>query len=111
MLKKFGVVLLTVLFIGSMAWAPIVSTVDAVTKCECGKDCKCDHCATGKGECRCKDGKNGEGCECGKDCKCGHCKTGKGECNCKAGDKGCKCKGDGKGCQCGKDCQCGHCKT
>ncbi len=102
MIKKFGVVLLAVLFIGSMAWAPIVSTVDADTKCECGKDCKCDHSATGKGECNCKDGKNGEGCGCGKDCKCEHSKTGEANCNCKAGDKGC---------QCGKDCQCGHCKT
>ena len=107
MFKKFGVVLLAVLFIGSMAWAPIISTVNADAKCDCGKDCKCDKCATGEGECHCKDGKNGDGCECGKGCK-----KGDGNCNCKAGDKGCKCKckGDGKGCQCGKDCQCEHCK-
>ena len=79
MLRKIGIILLSVVFIGSMSWALTVSTVDAEAKCECGKDCKCEHCATGKGECHCKDG-----------------------------DKGCKCKSDGKGCQCGEDCKCEH---
>lgn len=110
MLKKVGVILLAVLFIGSMTWAPIVGTVDASAKCDCGKDCNCN-CATEKGDCHCKDGKIGDGCQCGKDCKCGKCNKGNGKCDCKAGDKGCKCKNDGKGCQCGKDCKCEHCKT
>jgi hypothetical protein len=79
MLRKIGIILLAVVFIGSMAWVPTVSNVDAAAKCECGKDCKCGHCATGKGECHCKDG-----------------------------DNGCKCKSDGEDCQCGKDCQCGE---
>lgn len=46
--------------------------------CNCGKDCKCEHCKTGKGACTCKgDGKGG--CKCGKGCNCGHCATGAGE--------------------------------
>ncbi|MGO9016374.1 MAG: FixH family protein [Dissulfurispiraceae bacterium] len=109
MLKKFGVILLAVLFIGSMTCAPIIGTVDAAAKCDCGKDCKCANCTTDKGDCNCKNGKNGNGCQCGKDCKCGKCS--KGNCDCKAGDKGCNCMSDGKGCKCGKDCKCEHCKT
>jgi YtkA-like len=108
MLRKIGIILLAVVFIGSMVWAPTVSTVDAAAKCECGKDCKCEHCATGKGECHCKAGdkdckckSDDKGCQCGKDCKCEHCKTGKGTCNCKTDGKG--------GCKCGKDCNCSHC--
>lgn len=66
--------------------------------CKCGKDCQCEHCATGKGKCACKsvDGK----CNCGKDCKCEHCTTGKGKCTCNT---------NGNGCKCGKDCKCSHC--
>ena len=110
MLKKFGVVLLAVLFIGSMAWSPVINTVNADAKCDCGKDCKCEHCKTGKGNCNCKAGDKGcqckgegKGCQCGKDCRCEHCKAGKGDCNCKMGGKG--------GCNCGKDCKCAHCAS
>jgi hypothetical protein len=113
MLRRIGIIILAVVFMGSMSWAPMVDTVHAAAKCECGKDCKCEHCKTGKGECQCK-GEGKEGCKCGKDCGCEHCKTGKGECKCGKGDgkSGCKCKSDGKGgCQCGKDCKCEHCKT
>ena len=77
MLRKIGIILLAVVFAGSMAWVPVIDTVQAA-KCACGKDCKCEHCATGKGECHCKAGE--KGCSCGKGCTCEHCKTGKGEC-------------------------------
>jgi len=105
MLKKIGVILIAVLFLGSMAWMPVIDSVQAAVKaakCECGKDCQCEHCKTGKGECHCKAGE--KGCSCGKGCSCEHCKTGKGECKCHAGR-------DGKGCACGKDCKCEHCAT
>jgi hypothetical protein len=82
MLRKIGIILLAVVFAGSMAWVPVIDTVQAA-KCACGKDCKCEHCATGKGECHCKAGE--KGCSCGKGCACEHCKTGKGECKCHAG--------------------------
>ena len=101
MLRKIGIILLAVVFAGSMAWVPVIDTVQAA-KCACGKDCKCEHCATGKGECHCKAGE--KGCSCGKGCTCEHCKTGKGECKCHAGK-------NGKGCACGKDCKCEHCVT
>jgi hypothetical protein len=111
-LKKIWIVVLAVAFLGAMGWAPVLTTAHAATKCECGKDCKCEHCATGKGECRCKGDKAGKGCQCGKGCGCEHCKTGKGTCRCQAGEKGCQCKGGGgQGCQCGKGCGCEHCKT
>ncbi|MBA4371911.1 MAG: hypothetical protein C0402_03510 [Thermodesulfovibrio sp.] len=109
MLRKIWIVLLAVVFIGSMSLTPMFDSVHAAPKCQCkgdgkdcscGKDCKCDHCAAGK---------NGKDCQCGKDCKCDHCKTGKGSCQCKTGTKGCQCKGDGKDCSCGKDCKCDHC--
>jgi len=121
MIKKIGVILLAVLFLGSMAWTPVFDAAYAAVKCECGKDCQCDHCKTGKGDCNCKGGCNcGQcgtgkmgkkgmagkgcnncrtaskaGCNCGKDCQCDHCKTGKGDCNCKGG---CNCgqRGTGK---------------
>jgi hypothetical protein len=83
MLKKVLITLLAVLFVGSMTLMPTVSLVDAAAKCACGKDCKCEHCVTGKGECHCKAGE--KGCTCGKGCTCEHCKTGKGECKCHAG--------------------------
>jgi len=51
--------------------------------CNCGPDCKCEHCRTGKGPCACKVGDKGKGCSCGPDCKCEHCRTGKGPCACK----------------------------
>ena len=136
MFKKFGILTLAVMFVGSMAWVPVIDSVDAAVKCDCkagekgcncGKGCGCEHCRTGKGECKCHAG--GKGCACGKDCKCEHCMTGKGECRCKAGEKGCncgkgcgcehcktgkgecKCHAGGKGCACGKDCKCEHCMT
>lgn len=80
MLKKVFVALLVVAFAGSMSVMPTVSLVDAAVKCACGKDCKCEHCMTGKGECHCKAGE--KGCTCGKGCKCEHCMAGKGECRC-----------------------------
>ena len=101
MLKKVLIMLLAVIFVGSISLLPTVSLVDAAAKCACGKDCKCEHCMTGKGECNCKPGE--KGCTCGKGCTCEHCKTGKGECKCHAGN--------GKGCACGKDCKCEHCMT
>ncbi|MBI5849000.1 MAG: FixH family protein [Nitrospirae bacterium] len=117
MFRKIGVILIAVLFLGSMAVMPVVDQLyaadskSAVKGCDCGKDCKCEHCKSGKGECSCKSKGNGKGCncaadakggcQCGKDCMCEHCKTGKGTCSCKGGGKG--------GCQCGKSCNCGHC--
>ncbi len=86
MLKKFGVILLAVLFIGAMTYAPIIGTVDAAAKCDCGKDCNCG-----------KDCKCGKDCNCGKDCKCGK------DCNC---GKDHKC---GKDCKCSKGCKCKNC--
>ena len=100
MLKKVLVLLLAILFVGSVTLMPTMNMVDAAEKCACGKDCKCEHCVTGKGECHCKAGE--KGCSCGKGCGCEHCRTGKGECKCHAG---------GKGCACGKDCKCEHCAT
>ena len=82
MLKKVLIMLLAVIFVGSISLLPTVSLVDAAAKCACGKDCKCEHCMTGKGECHCKPGE--KGCTCGKGCTCEHCKTGKGECKCHA---------------------------
>ena len=83
MLKKVLITILAVIFVGSMSLLPTVSLVDAAAKCACGKDCKCEHCMTGKGECQCKHGE--KGCTCGEGCKCEHCVTGKGECRCHAG--------------------------
>lgn len=83
MLKKVFITLLAVIFVGSMSLMPTLSFGDAKAQCACGKDCKCEHCATGKGECHCKAGE--KGCSCGKGCGCEHCKTGKGECKCHAG--------------------------
>jgi len=102
MLKRVGILILAVVFIGSMAWIPVVDVAQAVAKCACEKNCKCEHCVTGKGECHCKAGE--KGCSCGKGCGCEHCRTGKGECKCHAGK-------NGKGCACGKDCKCEHCVT
>ncbi len=82
MFRKFGILILAVMFLGSMAWIPSLDLVDAAAKCACGKDCKCEHCMTGKGECHCKPGE--KGCTCGKGCTCEHCRTGKGECKCHA---------------------------
>ena len=82
MLKKVLIMLLAVIFVASISLLPTVSLVDAAAKCACGKDCKCEHCMTGKGECHCKPGE--KGCTCGKGCTCEHCKTGKGECKCHA---------------------------
>jgi YtkA-like len=83
MLKKVLITILAVIFVGSMSLLPTVNLVDAAAKCACGKDCKCEHCMTGKGECQCKPGENG--CTCDEGCKCEHCVTGKGECRCHAG--------------------------
>jgi hypothetical protein len=83
MLKRIGILILAVVFIGSMAWIPVVDSAQVAAKCACGKDCKCEHCVTGKGECHCKAGE--KGCTCGKGCTCEHCKTGKGGCKCHAG--------------------------
>jgi len=83
MLKRVGILILAVVFIGSMAWIPVVDVAQAVAKCACEKNCKCEHCVTGKGECHCKAGE--KGCSCGKGCGCEHCRTGKGECKCHAG--------------------------
>lgn len=82
MLKRVFIVLLAVVFVGSMSLMPATSFGDAKVACPCGKDCKCEHCMTGKGECHCKPGE--KGCTCSKGCTCEHCKTGKGECKCHA---------------------------
>jgi len=125
MIKKIGIILLAVVFLGSMAWTPVFDSVQADVKaaqCGCGKDCQCDHCKTGKGECSCKAGAKGcsckadgkGGCNCGKDCNCGHCGADHKDMNGKQGmhGKGCSCGMDAKGgCHCGKDCKCEHCKT
>jgi hypothetical protein len=136
MIKRIGVLFFALLFLGSMASAPVFAAADAAPAkaqtmgckcmgagdgaCQCGKGCQCGHCMTGKGACDCKAGAmgckcmgSGDGaCQCGKGCQCEHCKTGKGACDCKAGAMGCKGMGAGDGaCQCGKGCQCEHCKT
>jgi hypothetical protein len=85
-------------FFGAASFSGL-SFADTV-KCQCGPNCQCDHCKTGKGECMCAAG--AKGCQCGPNCQCDHCKTGKGECMCKAGKKGCSC---------GPGCACEHCKT
>lgn len=82
MLKRVLTVLLALAFVGSISLLPTIGLVDAASKCACGKDCKCEHCMTGKGECSCKPG--AKGCTCGKGCSCEHCMTGKGECKCHA---------------------------
>jgi hypothetical protein len=72
-------------------------SADAPAKCGCGPNCKCEHCATGKGDCKCMMG--GTGCKCGAmgkcgcgpNCKCEHCAAGKGACQCMKHEMGCKC--------------------
>ena len=88
-------------------FSPVVAVTTAATpakvvakSCQCGPNCTCAHCKTGKGECMCKA--EVEGCTCGPNCTCAHCKTGKGECACKA---------EVRGCTCGPNCTCVHCKT
>jgi len=68
-------------FFGAAAFSDL-SFGDTV-KCQCGQNCQCEHCKSGKGECKCKAGE--KGCLCGPGCTCEHCKTGKGECACRKG--------------------------
>ncbi len=115
MIKRIGVLFFALLFIGSMASAPVFSAADAAPAkaqtmgckcmgaggdaCQCGQGCQCEHCKTGKGACDCMAGATGckgtgagdGACQCGKGCQCEHCKTGKGACDCMAGAMGCKC--------------------
>jgi hypothetical protein len=115
MIKRIGVLFFALLFIGSMASAPVFSAADAApAKAQTSAEASAADAAPAKAQtmgCM-RMGAGDGGCQCGEGCHCGHCKTGKGACGCKAGAMGCKCMGAGDGgCQCGEGCQCEHCKT
>ena len=56
MVRRLLIMLLAVVFLGSMSLIQSVDLVNAAAQCACGKDCKCEHCMTGKGECKCHAG-------------------------------------------------------
>ncbi len=129
MVRKIGLIFLTMLFCGTLAWShvyaahnhsaaatekqtaqettatkekPVCPYAGGDTACKSGKDCPCPHCKTGQGSCACKVEAEG--------CPCLHCKTVQGRCACKAEGRGCPGMGGDTACKCGKDCSCPHCK-
>lgn len=89
MVRKIGLIFLTMLFCGTLAWSHVYAAHNhsaAATEKQTAQETTATKekpvCPYAGGDTACKSG---------KDCPCPHCKTGQGSCACKAGVKECPC--------------------